>query len=111
VILLRGLGMPYSVLPNGDVVNPARIKISNRENQERSYTIDLAQGGPGHLLMDDEAMRVAPGDSITRAFFIQVPPSTLSGGPYDVHLRVRDGHAFDREVSYRLLGPQGQAKP
>jgi hypothetical protein len=41
VILLRGLGMPFTVLPSGEVVNPARIKISNRENEGRTYVIDV----------------------------------------------------------------------
>jgi cytochrome c oxidase accessory protein FixG len=111
VILLRGLGMPFTVLPGGEVVNPARIKISNRENEERTYSIDVAQGGPGRLLLDDEPLRVSAGGSVTRAFLIQVPPTVFNDGQYDAHLRIRDGHAFDKDASYRLLGPHGQASP
>jgi cytochrome c oxidase accessory protein FixG len=111
VILLRGLGMPFTVLPNGEVVNPARIKISNRENEERTYTIDVAQGDPAHLLLDDEPLRVNAGGSVTRAFLIQVPASVFKNGQYDAHLRIRDGRAFDKDVSYRLLGPHEQTGP
>ena len=111
VILLRGLGMPYTVLPSGEVVNPARIKISNREHEERTYSIEVAQGGPTRLLLDDEPLRVSAGGSVTRAFLIQVPATVFTNSHYDAHLRVRDGHAFDKDVSYRLLGPHGQANP
>ncbi|HEY5282669.1 MAG TPA: cytochrome c oxidase accessory protein CcoG [Polyangia bacterium] len=111
VILLRGLGMPFTVLPSGEVVNPARIKISNRENEERTYSIEVPPGGPARLLLDDEPLRVSAGGSVTRAFLIQVPPTVFNNGQYDAHLRIRDGHAFDKDASYRLLGPHAQASP
>jgi cytochrome c oxidase accessory protein FixG len=111
VILLRGLGMPFTVLPGGEVVNPARIKISNRENEARTYSIDVPQGGPARLLLDDEPLRVSAGGSITRSFLIQVPPTVFTGGHYEARLRVGDGHAFSKEISYRLLGPHGQGAP
>jgi len=111
VILLRGLGMPFTVLPSGEVVNPARIKISNREQEERTYAIDVPQGSPARILLDDEPLRVSAGGSVTRAFLIQVPPTVFDNGQSDVHLRVRDGHTFDKDVTYRLLGPHRQASP
>jgi cytochrome c oxidase accessory protein FixG len=106
VILLRGLGLPFTVLPNGDVVNPARIKLSNRENAERVYTLEVASG-PARLLLDDEPLKVAPDGTVVRAFLIQVPAAAFRNGQLEVTLRVRDGHAFDKQVGYRLLGPQG----
>jgi cytochrome c oxidase accessory protein FixG len=111
VILLRGLGMPFTVLPNGEVVNPARIKISNRENEARSYAIEVAQDSPARILLDDEPLRVAAGGSVTRAFLIQVPATVFKNGQYDAHLLIRDGHAYSKDVSYRLLGPHEQAHP
>jgi cytochrome c oxidase accessory protein FixG len=109
VILLRGLGMPFTVMPNGDIVNPARLKISNRENAERVYTVEVAEG-PARLLLDREPLRVAADGTMVRAFLIQAPPSVFSNGQAEVKLRVRDGHAFDKQVGYRLLGPQGAAR-
>ncbi len=106
VILLRGLGMPFTVLPNGDIVNPARIKISNRENTDRVYTVEPVDGS-ARLLLDDEPLRVAADGTLVRAFLIEVPPSVFKNGQSEVKLRVRDGHQFDKQVGYRLLGPQG----
>jgi cytochrome c oxidase accessory protein FixG len=106
VILLRGLGMPFTVLPNGDIVNPARIKISNREKAERVYTIDVV-GGRARVLLDDEPLRVTADGTLVRAFLIQAPPTEFNRGQCEVRLRVRDGHHFDKQVEYRLLGPQG----
>ena len=111
VLLLRGLGMPFTVLPNGQVVNPARIKISNRDNEEHIYAIEVPQGEPARVLLDDEPLRVSAGGSLTRAFLIQVPATVFRDGRYDAHLLVRDGHAFDKDVTYRLLGPHEQASP
>jgi polyferredoxin len=106
VILLRGLGMPFTVLPDGNVVNPARIKISNRENTARTYTVEVA-GGPARLLLDGDPLRVGADGTLVRAFLIEVPPSVFVNGHYEVKLRVRDGHQFDKEVGYALLGPGG----
>jgi len=106
VILLRGLGMPFTVMPNGDIVNPARMKISNRENAERVYSIEVVDG-PSRLLLDTEPLRVAADGTVVRAFLIQAPPSAFKDGQAEVKLRVRDGHALDKQVGYRLLGPQG----
>jgi cytochrome c oxidase accessory protein FixG len=111
VILLRGLGMPFTVLPSGQVVNPARIKISNREDEERTYSIEVEQGEPARLLSDDEPLRVGAGGSITRSFLIQVPATVFKNGQYEAHLRVRDGRAFSKEISYRLLGPHARGAP
>ncbi len=106
VILLRGLGMPFTVLPSGDIVNPARIKISNRENAERTYTVEIAEGA-AQLLLDAEPLHVAADGSVVRAFFIKEAPSAFKNGQSSVRLRVRDGHRFDKEIGYRLLGPRG----
>lgn len=106
VILLRGLGMPFTVLPDGNVVNPARIKISNRENEMHTYTVEVASG-PAQLLLDEEPLRVGADGTLVRAFLIKVPPSAFDKGHCEVQLRVRDGHQFDKLVSYTLLGPEG----
>lgn len=106
VMVLRGLGMPFTVLANGDIVNPARIKISNRENAERTYSVAVTAGA-AHLLLEDEPLHVAPDGTVVRAFLIQAPPSIFHDGHAEVRLRVRDGHAFDKEVVYGLLGPRG----
>jgi hypothetical protein len=108
VILLRGLGMPFTVLANGEVANPARIKILNRENDERAYSIEVASGGPARILLDDEPLRVSAGGQVTRGFLVAVPGSAFVGGRHEVRLRIRDGHRFTKEISYQLLGPHGQ---
>jgi len=107
VILLRGLGMPFTVLANGDIVNPARLKISNRENEERVYSVDVADGSAARLLLDDEPMRVGADGSLVRSFLIQAPPAMFKNGHGEVKLRVVDGHRFSKEVAYGLLGPRG----
>jgi cytochrome c oxidase accessory protein FixG len=111
VILLRGLGMPFTVTPAGDILNPARVKISNREAGERVYTLAAADGETTRLLLDDEPLRVGPGGSLVRAFALQAPAAAFTGGYHEARLRIRDGHGFDKVLTYRLLGPaEGGAK-
>ena len=111
VILLRGLGMPFTVLANGEVANPARVKILNRENDARAYSIEVAGGGPARILLDDEPLRVSAGGQLTRGFLVAVPESSFIGGQHEVRLRVRDGHQFAKEIPYQLLGPHRQGGP
>jgi cytochrome c oxidase accessory protein FixG len=111
VILLRGLGMPFTVTPEGDILNPARVKITNREAGERVYTLAPADGETARLLMDDEPLRVGPGGSLVRTFLVEAPPSAFTGGHHEARLRIRDGHGFDRLLTYRLLGPASGGAP
>jgi len=108
VTILRGLGAPFQVLPSGEVSNQIRIKIANRTDDERSYTLSLVDGDGLTLIAPENPLTVAGGDSQMTAAFINAARSAFTEGELEITLRVGDGVDFEEVRTYRLLGP---AKP
>ena len=109
VTLLRGLGAPFSILPDGDVSNQIRIKIANRSQEERSYLIELVDSEGITLVAPENPLVVAVGETEMTGAFLTAPPSVFSAGEALITLRIGDGVDFTEEISHRLLGPAGGA--
>jgi cytochrome c oxidase accessory protein FixG len=107
VTLLRGLGAPFSILPNGEVSNQIRIKIANRSPDERSYLLELDGADDLNLVAPENPLVVAPGETQMTAAFITGPTSAFSGGEAKVTLTIGDGVDFSKQIQYRILGPSG----
>jgi cytochrome c oxidase accessory protein FixG len=107
VTLLRGLGAPFQVLPNGEVSNQIRIKIANRSGEPRSYRYEIVEPAGVTLIAPENPLDVDAGDSQMTAAFVNAPPSAFADGELAMVLAIRDGIDFDGRYSYRLLGPGG----
>jgi cytochrome c oxidase accessory protein FixG len=105
VTLLRGFGVPFSVLPDGGISNQARLKITNRGKEDAAYRVDVLGSAAAKLRLDTDPIRVPKGESVTSGALVVVPEDVFSQGKYDVTLRVTDGLGFSKDLRYRLLGP------
>jgi cytochrome c oxidase accessory protein FixG len=106
VTLLRGLGLPFTELKAGETTNQIRVKIQNRGEADAEYRIELVDDAKAILNTPVNPIPVAADASRTEPIFITVPAAAFQGGQYEIRLRVSDGKTFDRELTYRLLGPQ-----
>lgn len=108
VTVLRGIGTPYVV--DGDSVrNLIRIKVENRGDQPRQYTIDLQGVDGAQLVAPVNPLPVDPGTHRTTTVFVITPRALFVGhGSRPVGVRVTDGVQFDRTYPYKLLGPRWQ---
>jgi len=104
ITLLRGMGVPFTELANGEVANPARLKITNRGRTPRSYRVEISGGGPARLVLDEQPVTVQPTAAVTRGLLIVVPASSFVLGKHEVTLRIYDEQS-SVETKYRLLGP------
>ena len=113
VSVLRGLGAPFVQLSTGEVSNLVRLKITNRNETEGTYRVEIVgvAGPSARLIIEEDPIRVAPGESATKAISIIAPASAFQGGACEIKLRVHDQGPFSRELSWRLLGPAGPAAP
>lgn len=110
VSLLRGAGMPFTVMQDGRVANQIRIKITNRTERATAYTLGVV-GVPGaSLVIDENPLAVPGGQSRTEPALVLASPELFAHGVRDVLIRVTDGGAFTKETSYRLLGPAGTGR-
>jgi polyferredoxin len=106
VTVLRGIGAPYGVLPDGQIVNQLRIKIVNRSQEARRYTISIEDAPDLALVSPDNPLAVDPGVSATASVFVMAPPGSFPRGLREIEVEVKDGVGFEKETHYRLLGPE-----
>jgi cytochrome c oxidase accessory protein FixG len=109
VSLLRGIDTPF--VAQGDLVrNHVRIKIQNRTGSAAAYTLTLLDAPDTDLVLPENPLHVPSGEHATESLFLIAPKASFHAGKRDVRLRVSDGAAFDRTLSYRLLGPETESR-
>ncbi len=105
VTLLRGLGAPFTVLPNGEVSNQIRIKVANRTDGDRKYRFELVGDRNLTLVAPENPLPVPAGETAMTGAFVTAPRAVFSTGEIRVRLRIDDGSGFVTEREIRLLGP------
>ena len=109
VMLLRGIGAPFE-LREGLVTNQIRVKVQNREDDVRSYRIELLDAPGARLIAPENPLRVEAHDQRTTSLFVMAAPDMLPNGERRIRFRVSDERGFSRELPYELLGPQRPAQ-
>jgi hypothetical protein len=110
VTVLRNMGSPFNLTPDGLVQNTMLIKMVNRQTENKEYTIELLDTGAipfdqVKLVVEGLPWRLEPLQLTTHSILITVPPSAFSFGHYDLKLAVKEGNILRKEISCRLLGP------
>ncbi|MBP7146901.1 MAG: cytochrome c oxidase accessory protein CcoG [Acidobacteria bacterium] len=108
VTLLRGIGSPFAVLPDGSISNQLRVKVVNRGAADASYLVELLGAPEFHVVAPQNPLPVAAGRSETATLFVVGPASAFTRGERTVRVRVAGGAEFAHEQEYRLLGPEGR---
>lgn len=115
VVLLRGVGAPFLVEPDGRVQNQVRIKISNRTAGERAYHIEVRGAEPGMVVIPVNPLPVARGETETTSLFVLLPADSFTDGARAITVVIRDDAGYVGEFPWRLLGPTnghaGTAQP
>ena len=106
VTLLRGIGAPFVEQADGSVSNQVRLKITNRTNEDRVYRMELLDAEGATVIAPEIPLRVGPRETATTSAFVLLPARAFRHGERHVRFRVDDGHGFDAEISYRLVGPR-----
>ena len=106
VTVLRGIGAPYGVLPDGQISNQLRIKVVNRSAEIRRYTISIHDAPDLTLISPDNPLEVAPGTAATASVFVMAEAASLPHGLREIDVEVKDGAGFAKATHYRLLGPE-----
>jgi cytochrome c oxidase accessory protein FixG len=109
VTVLRDQGTPYMIQQDGRVANPLRLRVSHRGTHAGSYTISLVNAPDLQLIAPVNPVTVEPGRMSTAPLFVVAPPAGFQNGDRDVTFRISDGHRFNLEVPYHLVGPRPQA--
>ena len=108
VTVLRGIGAPFVEQPQG-ISNQIRIKIRNRGDAERPYTVELLDAADARLIAPENPLLVPAGAQRATSVFVILPRTGFQAGVRHVRFRVSDGASFSIEVPYKLLGPSARS--
>jgi len=106
VTVLGGQGEPFTRQADGQIANQLRVKITNRTNDDHAYRIEVVGATDGSVVVPQNPLRVATGQSAETPLFVLLPRSVFRNGEHRVAVRVSDGAGFSTDVPYRLVGPQ-----
>ncbi len=105
LLVMRGRGLPFNMLPNDVVANSATIKLVNRTTKPTTFNISV-QGPDGvRLGTGENAVTLNPAESRTIPTLIEAPLSAFHAGGLPVKIRVDNNQGVASEKSYRLMGP------
>jgi cytochrome c oxidase accessory protein FixG len=109
VSILRGRGLPFNTLENGEIANQLTIKIVNRSQGPAQYTLAIA---PEHekagvkLVASENPIKLPKGELRSEPLLFTLPTSALNHGTRDIQLIVSDGQGFSQTLKVHLLGPK-----
>jgi cytochrome c oxidase accessory protein FixG len=107
VEVLRGGREPYRLLPNGDVANQQRVRITNQLDQPQRFTVEVASPKGATLVLSESPITVDPDRLVTVNAVATVPRSVFVDGQAPIRYLVRSDRGFSKEVDFLLLGPYG----
>jgi len=106
VTVLGGQGEPFMIQADGRIANQVRVKIANRTNADHDYRIEVVGAADGSVVVPQNPLRVAAGESAVTPLFVLLPRSAFHDGEHRVTVRVSDGAGFSTDAAYRLVGPE-----
>ncbi|MFO0838484.1 MAG: cytochrome c oxidase accessory protein CcoG [Phycisphaerae bacterium] len=105
VQLIRGVGLPYNVMPDGSISNQMRVKITNRTRQDREYTLEVRGVDGARLSLARSPIPVPAGKSVTENVLVTSPRAVFEHGHAHAMIVVSDGQGFETAQRHELLGP------
>jgi cytochrome c oxidase accessory protein FixG len=105
VTLLRGIGAPYTLDGDDQVVNQIRVRVTNRGAAPRSYRIELLGASPARVIAPENPLPVAPSELRTTSLFVVAPRSLFQHGERTIEVKLSDGAGFTERYPYTLVGP------
>ncbi len=109
--VVRGGREPYRLLPNGQVANQQRVRITNQLAETQRFTIEVLSPKGASLVVSESPVTVAPSGLVTVDVVTTVPPAVFVDGQIPVRYLVRSDKGFRKEVGFLLLGPFNDAGP
>ena len=106
VTVLGGQGDPFTQQADGRIANQVRVKITNRTDADHDYRIDVLGASKGSVVVPQNPLHVATGQSAVTPLFVLLPRSAFERGEHRVTVRVSDGAGFSTDTPYRLVGPE-----
>lgn len=106
VWVLRQEGAPFSMLADGTVSTPVRIKIENRSPAARTYRVQLDELAGARVIQPRDGYPLAPGASMIVPLFVMSPAGAFERGERATRAVVSDDHGWKTSLALTILGPE-----
>jgi cytochrome c oxidase accessory protein FixG len=107
VWVLRQEGAPFSLLDDGTVSTPLRIKIENRSKATRTYRLELRDPAATRVISPRPEYPLAAGASTIAPLFVISPRAAFVSGERAAEVVVTDDAGWHRALAVTVLGPEG----
>ena len=110
--VIRGKGAPFTQAGNNQIRNSFSVRLVNRNDQPKSFTIAVPQGNEAGSeiqisIIDPEMLNLKPSQSVLVPVSVKFPSSlTLGDGNEPIDVIVTDDEGQQRKLLVRLLGPR-----
>jgi cytochrome c oxidase accessory protein FixG len=105
--VLRSGREPFRMLPNGDVANILRLRITNNLHEAQSFTVTLAEPHDAKLVVSESPL-VVPGDGVSTVELVVTADDDLfehNGGQATAQFVVSSSSGATFGKTFVLLGP------
>jgi polyferredoxin len=107
VTVLRGLGAPYTIEPDGRIANQLRVRITNRAHDDHTYHVSILGLPPSAVVIAPQnPMPVHVDQTETMSLFILSTPASFQRSERPIAVQVSDGGRYQTVTPYNLLGPR-----
>lgn len=106
VTILRSLGNPFRSVASGDIENTMRLKINNRTDAERTYTVAIES--PAAMVFGRStrtSFTVPSRETVVEPLHLWVEPEAFRGGRLQAELVVTDDEGWTKDLECTLIGP------
>ncbi len=102
VEVLRVQGLPYNTLPTGEIAGQIRVRITNRTNEARTYTVTADA-----VELRSDPFTVEPSETTSQRMLALASADLFDAeGRAAIELTVTDDQGASRVITHRLLGPR-----
>ncbi len=102
--VLRTPGIMYRELPDGYFRNLYNLRVVNKTYNEQEIRLELIQPGNGRLIMVGD-LEIPADDLGQSAFFIDLPPQTVTGVKTPIVIEVYSNDKLLERVRTSFIGP------
>ncbi|MCC6428946.1 MAG: cytochrome c oxidase accessory protein CcoG [Phycisphaerales bacterium] len=106
VTLLRGLGQPFTVMPDGQIRNNIRVKLTNRRDTAAIFRLHADGVEHATLTTENRAIEVPAGETIIANAEVHAPAAAFHHGQARISIVVSGPEDLVLRRPFVLVGPQ-----
>lgn len=104
-VVLREPGNSHSLTEDGQIRNLIKLKLTNRSGQEMQFHVEVVAPENASLQLREESLELAPSETGTFHFSVEMPREGFRVGRASMVLRVENQNDVSRNIRFTMLGP------